>query len=163
GKGGPRSRAGEPGGRRAGRLEPPGPAGSLLVVPGVLDHVAARLRAVTARPGAALHVVVVLELLTRLGAVVAELGARLAGGHRAWPLAGGELGRHGAEVAAVGAQRQRAGVLLLALAHQVGTVPGARLALQQARRALLGALVEVVVLLVVADGTARHLAARLGL
>src|SRR5262249_39369012 len=135
----------------------------VFVVAGVLDHVAARPGAVTARLGTAFHVLVVLGLLTRLGAVVADLGAPLTGRDCTRPLAGNDLGGQGTEVAAVGAQRHGAGVLLLPLADQVGAVLRARLALQQARRTLLGALVEVVVLLVVAGGAAHHLAASLGL
>src|SRR5207253_1960489 len=104
----------------------------VVLVAGVLDHVAACLGAVAARLGTALHVLVVGVLLAGFGAEVTDPGASRASGRRRRPPAGDDLGGQGAEVAAIGARRQAVGVLLLAPGDQLGAVPGARLALQHA-------------------------------
>jgi len=109
----------------------------------VLDHLAARLGAVSTLPRAALHVLVVGVFLARRTAGVARLGARLAreDGHR--PMMRPDLRGCGGELGPIRAGAERLQVLLLALRDALGAVMGARLAFAHTVGARLGALVEM--------------------
>src|SRR5262245_61411499 len=105
----------------------------------MLDHLTAGLGAIATALGASLHVSVVGELLARLPTLVTCLDARVQCRAHQRALAGTQLGADAADLRTVGTHPHGAGVLLLAVAHKLGTVLRARLALVHAVRARLGA------------------------
>ena len=105
----------------------------VVVVPVMLNHLAASFLAFAAFCGAALHVLVVGELFAFLAASGAGLGAGLADHHCERAAASDDLGGCGAEVGAVAASHQRREVVLLPLHQLVGAVRRAGIAFVLAR------------------------------
>ena len=114
----------------------------------VLDHFAARLGAVAARLGAGRHVLVVLELLARLGALVVALRAALAGGCRERTVAGAQGGGQFAALRAIDAGVHALGVVFAPLGDQLGAVVEAGITMDLTVGTSLGALLKVRIVLV---------------
>lgn len=93
------------------------------------DHLAASLLAAAAFFGAVLHVLVLRQLFTCLGAAGANIRTGLANGIREGAMARNNLCRGGTHVRAVAAGSQRAGVLMFAVFEHLGAMRRTAIAL----------------------------------